>query len=154
MKWSRSGSVPREASKEASESPCKRSREQEVTVTPEGSTEEDLSKKARLGWGQGLAKYEKLKVGPSDDSKQERVIPDMVKENTVDAADDASSHEKEVDLETHIGQETSSAARDAAAQESTSAVDSDLPAGEQQYGNSTLCIIVFPFVEAKTCQTY
>lgn len=153
MKWSRSDSVPREATKEASESPRKRSREREVTVTPEGSPEEDLSKKARLGWGQGLAKYEKLKVCPSDDSKQERVIPDMVKENTVDADEDATSREKEVDFETRIGNETSFVSpRDGFAQELTSAVESDLPACEQQYGNFISCIIFsFPFVEVQTC---
>lgn len=151
MKWSRTGSVPREGSKEASESPRKRSRDREVTVNPEGSPEDSPSKMARLGWGQGLAKYEMLKVGPSDDSKQESVVPDMFKENTVDAAKDAINHEKEFDSETCIGKETSfGTARDSFTQEPSFAVDSDLPADEQQYGNFIFGISFLSFILSRS----
>lgn len=76
-KWSRSGSFS--SSKhmrsesdgtllDGSALPGKETTVQSMVASPSLPNEAKFMKKPRLGWGQGLAKYEKQKVGGSDDS--------------------------------------------------------------------------------------
>lgn len=80
LKWTRSASISSlktarsevdESGREAKETPTRSS-----AASPQESEDGVAKKKPRLGWGQGLAKYEKQKVGGSDDgSTKNGLVP-------------------------------------------------------------------------------
>ncbi|XP_039128593.1 LOW QUALITY PROTEIN: uncharacterized protein LOC120264810 [Dioscorea cayenensis subsp. rotundata] len=80
LKWTRSASISSlktarsevdESGREAKETPTRSS-----AASPQESEDGVAKKKQRLGWGQGLAKYEKQKVGGSDDgSTKNGLVP-------------------------------------------------------------------------------